>query len=57
MLKMYEVYQAMTLTEGVIILNRLSEKFAISEDYTTLQHLSFVIKQIKDEQNKKVRKR
>ena len=54
---MYEVSQEMTLTEGVVILNRLSEKFAISEDYTTLEHLSFVIKQIKDEQNKKVRKR
>jgi len=46
----------MTLTEGVIVLNRLTEKFAISGDFETLQHLSFVIKQIKDEQNKKRRK-
>ena len=46
----------MTLTEGVIILNRLNEKFAISGDFETLQHISFVIKQIKDEQNKKRKK-
>ena len=47
----------MTLTEGVIILQRLNEKLAVAEDYEGMQKVSFVIKQIKDEQNKKVRKR
>jgi len=47
----------MTLTEGVIILQRLNEKLAVAEDYEGVQQVSFVIQQIKDEQNKKGRKR
>lgn len=36
----------MTLPEAVVILNREIEKFAIEQDYTTLQKLSFVRNQI-----------
>ena len=42
----------MTLTEGVIVLNRMAEKLALLEDYETLEEVAFVIKQIKDEQTK-----
>lgn len=36
----------MTLPEAVVILNREIEKFAIEQDYSTLEKLSFVRLQI-----------
>ena len=42
----------MTLSEGVVLLNRLAERFALEQDYDTVEKLAFVIKQIKAEQTK-----
>ncbi len=36
----------MTLPEAVVILNREIERTAVEQDYTTLQKLAFVKKQI-----------
>ena len=36
----------MTLPEGVVLLNRMMENSAVQQDYTTLEKLAFVRKQI-----------
>lgn len=36
----------MTLPEGVVMLNRMIENFAVERDYTNLEKLSFVRQQI-----------
>lgn len=47
----------MTLTEAVVIINRELEELAKKEDYTMLEKLSFVKKNILEHQCRKPRKK
>ena len=47
----------LTLPEAVVILNREIERFAIEQDYTTLEKLAFVKREILNHSCKRSNKR